>query len=146
MPTTPTIKATGNGNGKNGHAAPAADRLDHRQLLAAMRAFKRGEFDVKLRDDLTGVDGQICEAFNELVVDADVTREELAQLMGRRAMAMSLARALPQLGGEALGRLAGVSVRRIGWECAMAGSPIASPPLICRLPQPTCLNCLKSKP
>ncbi len=52
------------------------------------------------------------EAFNELVVDADVTRHELVQLMGRRAMAMSLARALPQLGGEALGRLAGVSVRR----------------------------------
>ena len=66
MPTPPaTPKA--NGNGKNGHAPVVVDRLDHRQLLAALRAFRRGDFDAALRDDLTGVDGQICETFNEIV-------------------------------------------------------------------------------
>ncbi len=32
-----------------------------------MRAFKRGDFSIRMRDDLTGVDGQIAETFNELV-------------------------------------------------------------------------------
>jgi HAMP domain-containing protein/CheY-like chemotaxis protein len=41
--------------------------LDSRQLLAALRAFKRGDFSVRLPGDLTGVDGQICETFNDLV-------------------------------------------------------------------------------
>ena len=52
------------------------------------------------------------EAFNELVVEADVTRLELVQLMERRAVATSLARALPLLDTEAVGRLAGFCERR----------------------------------
>jgi CRP-like cAMP-binding protein/cytochrome P450 len=52
------------------------------------------------------------EAFNELVVEADVTRVELVQLMERRAVATSLARALPLLDTEAVGRLAGFCERR----------------------------------
>lgn len=52
------------------------------------------------------------DAFNELVVEADVTRGELVQLMERRAIATSLARALPLLDTEALGRFAGFCERR----------------------------------
>jgi CRP-like cAMP-binding protein/cytochrome P450 len=52
------------------------------------------------------------EAFNELVVEADVTRIELVQLMERRAIAASLAQALPLLDTEAVGRIAGLCERR----------------------------------
>ncbi len=41
--------------------------LDSRQLLAALRAFKRGDFSVRLPDELTGIDGQIAETFNDIV-------------------------------------------------------------------------------
>ncbi|MEQ1503380.1 MAG: HAMP domain-containing protein [Myxococcota bacterium] len=47
--------------------SPPTDALDRRQLLAGLRALKRGEFQVRLRDDLTGLDAQICEAFNEAI-------------------------------------------------------------------------------
>ena len=52
------------------------------------------------------------DAVNELVVEADVTRSELVQLMERRAIATSLARALPLLDTEAVGRIAGFCERR----------------------------------
>ncbi|HEY2735822.1 MAG TPA: hypothetical protein VGI70_17615, partial [Polyangiales bacterium] len=61
------------------------DVLDKRQLLAALRALRRGELDVRLPDDRVGVDGQLCEAFNELAQFAqnlgqDV--DELRQVVG----------------------------------------------------------------
>jgi HAMP domain-containing protein/signal transduction histidine kinase/DNA-binding response OmpR family regulator len=61
------------------------DTLDRRQLLAAIRAFRRGEFVVRLPDELSGLDGQICEAFNDLVQFAgglSVEVEELRQTVG----------------------------------------------------------------
>jgi HAMP domain-containing protein/signal transduction histidine kinase/DNA-binding response OmpR family regulator len=61
------------------------DSLDRRQLLSALRAFRRGEFEVRLPDELVGLDGQICEAFNELAQFADGMRvevEELRQTVG----------------------------------------------------------------
>ena len=54
--------------------------LDRRQLLAAMRAFRRGEFAVRLPDELDGVDGQICEAFNDMVQFGDALRAEIVDL------------------------------------------------------------------
>jgi CRP-like cAMP-binding protein/cytochrome P450 len=53
------------------------------------------------------------DAFNELVVEADVTRQEMVDLMHRRAMANSLARALPGLDPAALRRLAAVMQTRV---------------------------------
>jgi HAMP domain-containing protein/signal transduction histidine kinase/CheY-like chemotaxis protein len=38
-----------------------------RNLLAALRAFRRGDFSVRLADDLTGIDGEIAAAFNDVV-------------------------------------------------------------------------------
>ena len=92
------------GNGKNGHAPATADRLDHRQLLAALRAFKRGEFGAKLRDDLTGVDGQICETFNELVALARSIRDEgadVCEAIGKEGRAQRRLRRLTTSGGWA---------------------------------------------
>jgi HAMP domain-containing protein/CheY-like chemotaxis protein len=61
------------------------DSLDRRQLLSALRAFRRGEFEARLPDELVGLDGQICEAFNDLAQFADGLRvevEELRQTVG----------------------------------------------------------------
>jgi hypothetical protein len=84
---------SGNGN-DNGRDGGGADRvpdrsasttaayalpvpaLDHRHILSAMRSFKRGDFSVRMREDLTGVDGQIAETFNELVEMVKTIRDE----------------------------------------------------------------------
>src|SRR5438128_11646767 len=60
----------GNGSRLNG------DELDVRQLLAALVAFKRGDFSARLPDDWTGVAGKIADAFNELIrTNQRMTRE-----------------------------------------------------------------------
>ena len=59
------------------------DTLERRQLLAAVRALRRGEFQVRLPDDRAGIDGQICEAFNELVQFAGGLSEEITELRQR---------------------------------------------------------------
>ena len=55
-------------------------RCDRRQILAGLRALPRGEFDARLPDDLDGVDGQICETFNELAQFAGTLRGEVVEL------------------------------------------------------------------
>src|SRR5688500_3901283 len=73
-------KSAATTNGGNGHTGgngkATTTGLEHRHILAALRAFKRGEFDVKLREDLAGVDGQIAETFNELVEMVRTIKEE----------------------------------------------------------------------
>src|SRR5690606_34597183 len=59
---------------------PATPSLSRRELLSALRAFKRGEFDVRLRDDLEGIDGSICETVNELVARVAEMEEEFAAM------------------------------------------------------------------
>jgi hypothetical protein len=44
-----------------------ANRLEKRTILGALRALKRGDFSVQLPRDLEGTDGQIAEAFNDVV-------------------------------------------------------------------------------
>ena len=62
-----------NGNGAKKAAAPKAGTTGRNRAGSQARCsprcarFKRGDFTAKLRDDLTGVDGQIAETFNELV-------------------------------------------------------------------------------
>src|SRR5690242_13359219 len=68
-------RARSNGNGKHD-----VEALNRRNLLAAMRAFRRGDFDVRLPDDLEGIDGQICQAFNDVVVLAASLGEEATEL------------------------------------------------------------------
>ncbi|HEY0705823.1 MAG TPA: hybrid sensor histidine kinase/response regulator, partial [Polyangia bacterium] len=60
--------------------------LDRRQILAGLRAFSRGEFQTRLPDDMTGLDGQICETFNDIAQVAESLRNEvmeMRQLVGR---------------------------------------------------------------
>ncbi|MEO8551863.1 MAG: HAMP domain-containing protein, partial [Kofleriaceae bacterium] len=63
---TDSLRSSG---GKRAAKKPArvADPLHHGEMLAALRAFKRGDFSIRMRDDMMGVDGQIAETFNELV-------------------------------------------------------------------------------
>ncbi|MBC6983530.1 HAMP domain-containing protein [Caulobacter sp. 17J80-11] len=55
-------------------------RLSGRQLLAALRAFRRGDFSVRLPRDLDGVDDDIAEAFNEVVELNDRMTKEFERL------------------------------------------------------------------
>ena len=54
--------------------------LNNRHLLAALRALRRGQFEARLPDDLAGVDGQICDTFNELAQFAGALRVEVVEL------------------------------------------------------------------
>jgi methyl-accepting chemotaxis protein len=61
-------------------AAPIEARLREREVLAALRRLRRGEFDVRLPDGHDGVSGQICEAFNDVAELAQGLADELAAL------------------------------------------------------------------
>lgn len=66
------------------------------------------------------------EAFHALAVEGDLTRQELVQVMERRASVSNLARALPQMDAEALARLAGTCASRsfgAGEEIVRQGDP-----------------------
>jgi HAMP domain-containing protein/signal transduction histidine kinase/CheY-like chemotaxis protein len=93
---------TGNGeNGNSAHApsraealgsqasvlemlsAPAdhrADQLSKTMLLTALLALKKGDFTVRLPLDLSGVEGRIAEAFNDVVELNQRMAEELERL------------------------------------------------------------------
>ncbi|MBA3394174.1 MAG: HAMP domain-containing protein, partial [Deltaproteobacteria bacterium] len=96
-----------NGNAKaraSAKAANGAAALDHRQILSALRAFKRGDFGVRLREDLTGVDGQIAETFNELVEMVKTIRDEandISNAVGKEGQAGKRMRRLNASGGWA---------------------------------------------
>src|SRR5262245_31785283 len=110
MSTVETPKSNGSGtrgtHSKNGTGKAARsvgpDQLNHRELLAALRAFRRGNFDVKLREDLTGLDGQIVETFNELVSMVKAIRDESQEVcdaVGRGGQAMKRMRRFNTTGG-----------------------------------------------
>ncbi len=101
-------KKNGSGNGAvatNGHSSKEdAPQLDHRHILSALRAFKRGDFSAKMREDLSGVDGQIAETFNELVEMVKTIKEEAADVstaVGKEGQAQKRMRRLNASGGWA---------------------------------------------
>ncbi|MCR5876135.1 HAMP domain-containing protein [Phenylobacterium sp. J426] len=68
-------------------AQAAATDVDTGQLLAALRAFRRGDFSVRMPRGLTGVAGELAEAFNDVVELNDrMTREfeRLGDTVGRQ--------------------------------------------------------------
>lgn len=68
-----------------GAIAPArTDDFRQTQLLSALRALRRGQFNHRLPSDLTGVDGEIAEAFNDVMELNDGLARELARM--RRAV------------------------------------------------------------
>src|SRR5690606_27354072 len=66
--TMPSTTTNGSKKRVDGHeTAPlVAEALDRRTLLAALRAYQRGDFGVRLPDSLDGIDGQICAVFNDI--------------------------------------------------------------------------------
>ncbi|HEU0033091.1 MAG TPA: HAMP domain-containing protein [Kofleriaceae bacterium] len=105
MNTFESPKKNGNGNGtKTAKNAAGGAALDHRQILSALRAFKRGDFSIRMREDLTGVDGQIAETFNELVELVKTIRDEASDVshaVGKEGQAGKRMRRLNASGGWA---------------------------------------------
>src|SRR5918993_1004710 len=67
-------------------SASAVAPLDPKQLLKALRAFRKGDFSARLPLDLTGVDGEIAEAFNDIAeLNQGLTREldRVANVVGK---------------------------------------------------------------
>jgi len=59
--------------------------LDKRQLLAVLTAFKKGNFAVRLPEDLTGIDGKLADAVNDVIeLNARLTAEleRVSQVVG----------------------------------------------------------------
>ncbi|HMH19507.1 MAG TPA: HAMP domain-containing protein, partial [Burkholderiales bacterium] len=54
--------------------------LDRKGLLSALRAFRRGDFSVRLPMDLIGIDGEIAQAFNDVVEVNEKVTDEFARI------------------------------------------------------------------
>src|SRR5258706_14368129 len=54
--------------------------LDRGELLKALRAFKRGDFTVRMPLNLSGVDGEIAQAFNDVVELEEAKAAEIARV------------------------------------------------------------------
>jgi HAMP domain-containing protein/CheY-like chemotaxis protein len=64
----------------------ASMQLDPKLLLKSLRAFRRGDFSVRLPSDLTGIDGEIAEAFNDIAeLNGGLAREldRVAKVVGK---------------------------------------------------------------
>src|SRR5207253_2480183 len=56
------------------------DQLDSKQLLAALTAFKRGDFSAQLPDDWTGIAGKVADTFNHVIGLNQRLTQELARI------------------------------------------------------------------
>src|SRR5205807_9257180 len=54
--------------------------LDRGELLKGLRQFKRGDFTARMPLNLTGVDGEIAQAFNDVVELAEAKAAEIARV------------------------------------------------------------------
>ncbi len=65
--------------------------LDRGELLKSLRAFKRGDFSVRMPLNLTGIDGEIAQTFNDVVE----LEEAKAQPRSRASPSRSARKARP---------------------------------------------------
>ncbi|WP_253201205.1 HAMP domain-containing protein [Sphingomonas quercus] len=64
----------------------SSQTLDRRQLVSALRSLRRGDFSVRLPEDLSGEDGEIAMLFNEVVgLEEQMTNEfeRLSRVVGK---------------------------------------------------------------
>jgi signal transduction histidine kinase/DNA-binding response OmpR family regulator/HAMP domain-containing protein len=54
--------------------------LDRSELLRSLRAFRKGDFSVRMPMDLVGIDGEIAGAFNDVVEMNEMLAEEFARI------------------------------------------------------------------
>src|SRR5262249_6854309 len=59
---------------------PSNEDHERRQLLAALRAVKRGDFTVRLPLDQIGIAGETAAAFNDVVELLEVSTQELERI------------------------------------------------------------------
>jgi HAMP domain-containing protein/signal transduction histidine kinase len=64
----------------NGSQLNNSDKLDGRKLLAALTAFKRGDFSARLPDDWTGIAGKIADIFNDTILINQHLTQELERI------------------------------------------------------------------
>jgi HAMP domain-containing protein/signal transduction histidine kinase/CheY-like chemotaxis protein len=83
------------------------DFIDRRQLVSALRALRRGDFSVRLPEEVDGVDGEIASLFNEVVS----LNEEMAQEFERLSKVVGKEGKITQRGR--------VKNARGGWETAV---------------------------
>ena len=75
---------------------PEPGRLHQPALLAAVRAFRDGNFRARLPNDLVGIDGEIAAAFNACIEQNQYINDELARIsevVGREGSITKRARA-----------------------------------------------------
>ena len=105
-PAPVRTRANGNGNGRSKANGKHRPELDNRKLLLALRAFRRGDFSIRLPRDLDGIDGEIAEAFNDVVEMNDrMTKEfeRLGEAVGRQGKIAHRARLPGATGSWAAG-------------------------------------------
>ncbi len=61
-------------------AQKSTTSLDQHDLLAVLRALRKGDFSVRLPSSLSGIDGEIAEAFNDVVDLNERTSKEFQRL------------------------------------------------------------------
>src|SRR2546422_10086614 len=83
------------------------EMLDRGALLKALRALRKGEFSVRMPMDLVGIDGEIAQAFNDVVEINEMIAEEFARIG-------------TEVGKEGKTRS---EERRVGKECRSRWSP-----------------------
>jgi HAMP domain-containing protein len=59
--------APSNGSPSNGYERNGDEEIDAKALLAALAAFKRGDFAARLPDNWTGVAGKVADTFNDVI-------------------------------------------------------------------------------
>jgi signal transduction histidine kinase/HAMP domain-containing protein/CheY-like chemotaxis protein len=78
------------------------DFIDRRQLVSALRALRRGDFSIRLSEDIDGVDGEIASLFNEVVgMNEAITQEfeRLSRVVGKEGKITHRARLRGASGG-----------------------------------------------
>ena len=93
IPTTPSLgkksrptALLGNGNGKPARQearhvhAKNAQEVKTRRILAAMVAFREGDFSARLPTDWEGIEGEIAEAFNQTIDRKESMLKEVTRL------------------------------------------------------------------
>jgi signal transduction histidine kinase/CheY-like chemotaxis protein len=81
--------------------------LDRRSILAALRAYRKGDFSTRLPLDMVGVDGEIAQAFNDVIEMSAMCAAEVARLR-------------EEVGGQGrLAQRAGVPAATGAWASAL---------------------------
>ena len=75
--------------------------LDRGELLKSLRAFKRGDFSVRMPLNLTGIDGEIAQTFNDVVEMEELKEQEKKIAAALKRYAESLPELLAKVPNDA---------------------------------------------